>query len=205
MSVDDGDITRISVRQSMGSGQDHVNVYHVQWILTGSITNETAMTAAATWIDTAMAQFEDYLDDDLVPLDMKVDKVQYIGDSWDITENVGVSSWASAYTPSSTGDPLPAGVAALVLLRTAIGKVFGRKFFGGLTEPFVSKDTLTSNLLTALASLVTYFVDQWDYSVDIGIQAGVASLREAAFQAFNEIDIPTPIGYQRRRRPGAGS
>lgn len=204
MTVNDGDILRIAVRQTGATGNDLVNVYHADVTAGAPATNADALTDIRDWIDSAYSSMNAVIHGSVNPLDIKVDKVQLVGGIIQLIENIGTISWGTLYNPAGSGDPLPSGVAGLVLLRTLVGKVFGKKFIPGMIEPQINGDTLQSTVLSALAAYALDFVVTYVGSA-ISLDGGILSTRTNQFEYFVEADVSSIPAYQRRRRPGTGS
>lgn len=205
MALEDNIILRISARQSMLNGQDHVNVWYALTEFSAPQQEADVLDAISQWLDVAYAEIESWIDDGQDALDIKVDVMEYVGGKWDIVANVGTTNWYGNYTPESTGDPLPAGNAVLSIFRTDVGKTFARKFIGGLTEPGVSGNNVVSAFITALVAMANDFLANYVVSTGNYLIPGVISYRDGEFHAFTEADVQGAIGYQRRRRPGTGS
>lgn len=206
MTINNGDNLRISVRQSMPSGQDHVNVFHYHCDFTGTETNQDVADAAIYMLDGAYAQINGFVSDDMTPIDVKIDKVEFADEKLEIIENVGTYPFATTYyIPGSTGDPLPPGVAGLLKLLTTAGKTYGRKFLGALTEGNQTDGTLGSTVLTAIGLMGAQLVSSILVSTGNYLLPGVMSYRDHDFRQFTDYEASDNLAYQRRRRAGTGS
>lgn len=206
MSVADGEVIRVSARQEMAGDQDHVSVFHYLCDFAAPQTEGDVMDAIAEDIDTAFSTLNAIITTGQDPLDMKFDVVEFVGGLLKITRNIGLIIWPDVlYNPTGAGDKLPPGVAALVKFLTGIGKVYGRKFIGGLIETAQDGGNLTSAALTALGLFGGAILSDPAIDVNNWFEPGVMSTREQDFVIFSEVDASGNIAYQRRRRKGTGS
>jgi len=205
MTVSVGDVIRVSARQIGSAAQDLVNVYYLQATSGSPDGDENVITAVQAWMDTVYAAMEDSISNVVEPFDIKIDVVDFIGGVLKITRNIATVAWGGGYVPASAGQPMPAGVAALIILRTLVGKVFGRKFIPGLEETGVQGDEVIATALSRLATLAANILAGFSTSGSVlTFLPGVMSTRETDFVPFTDVDVGS-IGYQRRRRPGTGS
>jgi hypothetical protein len=203
MPVNQDDVLRIAARQKDIHGSDIVNVYHLRQTSATPVTNSIALAEIKTFFEGAYSQLNGLLNTSLAPLDIKVDKIQLIGGALQIIENIGTTSWGGAYNPSGSGDSLPAGCAALVILRTAVGKVFGRKFINGVNEGNSDDGFLNAAIVSGLSAFAGALITPW--AGTMGFELGLLSTRTTVFQKFLGLLVADNIAYQRRRRPGKGS
>lgn len=206
MTIEPGDVIRISARQEMQQSQDHVSVFHYLAVLADDQTDEDMMDLIAEEIDLAFSTIQGFITTGQEVLDMKFDIVEFQSGVEKIIRNVGLMVWPDGvYEPAGTGEVLPPGVCALVKFLTSIGKVYGRKFLGGLIETAQNAGWLESNVMTAMANFGAVIMSRPEHDVNNGYDAGVMSIRQAAFVPFAEYDVSNNVAYQRRRRTGTGS
>lgn len=204
MAVNDDEVLRMAVRQKSNEGTDIVNVYHYKYDGTGD-TDAAALSAIAAHFDALYDEIEGQITGAQVPLDIKVDKVALVGGLLKIIENVGTTIWGSLYDPSGAGEAEPLGVCVLIILRTLVGKVFGRKYIGQVNETTIAGNSLaTGTPTTAFTNVLPNFLDLITTPNGV-LYPGILSTRTLQFEYFNSAAIATEVGYQRRRALRSGS
>jgi len=206
MAVASDSVLRVSARFSGYHGQDIVNVYWFRTSFAAAQLDEDVFDACDAYVSSVYEAFDEDMRDDYAPLDLKVDVVEFLGNKWVVTHNVGFGSWGATINTTGGSDVLPEGVAALGFLHTGLGKHVGRKFFGGITE--AANDTggglqaLTQGrIATGLAELLTPYV----ISAGNTLQSVVADQVSGIVRLVLEVLASNVFGYQRRRRKGRGS
>jgi len=205
VTVNNGDVIRVSARFAMSSGQDHVNVFHYQTDPFGATEDDaTVMSEIHDQLDSAYSNITAHLSNTASPVDLKFDIVEFIGGVETIVRNLGLIPFDVTTPPGGTGEALPPGNAGLVKMLTGIGKVYGRKYVGMLLEGGQNGGTLGASLLTALDVFGGIVYDSFAGAA-VTYLAGVMSKKLAEFVPFIEYEVNPEIAYQRRRRPGTGS
>jgi len=190
----------------MTHSEDHVNVFHYKADYQAPQTDELTMDTIAEDIDTAFSTLNAWIRVTQAPVDMKFDVVEFTGGLWRIVRNLGLMIWPDVlYNPTPNDPALPPGVAALVKFLTPIGKVYGRKFIGGLIDTAQGAGVVSSSCLTALSNFGGAIMSDPAIDVNNWLEPGVISTREEEFVPFTEHDVSDNIAYQRRRRLGTGS
>lgn len=107
------------------------------------------------------------------------------------------------YTGQASGDQMPNAVAA-VLIATAegVGRM-GRKFFSGVSESFISGNSLYSTGITALASTLLAYITPVDDGINGVLTPGVVD-KDGNFHAFVGGFVSSFLGSCRKRKPGVG-
>lgn len=206
MAVFPNQVVRAAIRQKSADGTDIVNVFHFQAGGSGSAAAADVLSGLASWADALYATINGQVPGSQTPVDIKADIVELIGGVVKIVENLGTISWGVAYNPSGTGEGYALGVAIGIILRTLIGKVFGRKFIGQVSETTVNGNALaTGTPATAFAAFLGNILDTFIVSGTLVFTPGVLSTRTLGFEAFVEADLATEVFYQRRRAIRAGS
>jgi len=183
-----------------------MNVWYFQTSQTGAQPEADVLAACESYLAGVFSDFDHLLDNNMNPVDIKVDIVTWQNGKWEVTANVGTTAFGGSLTTASTADYLPAGAAALGFLRTGLGKHQGRKFIGGLCEDSNSANgglstALATALTTGLTRLLTPFVfNTTEQLVSVVLDHTTGTVREVV-----EIAVPFMWAYQRRRRQGAGS
>jgi len=206
MPVHQGDVLRVAARCKRGDEADVVNVFYLESSQTDpSLANEDVLNAISAWLTNAYNDIESYIPSDQNPIDIRVDKVGLVSGLIKVLENVGTTTWGATFDPSGTGEGLPRGVAALVFLLTSVGKVFGRKYVGTLTEAASAGDSLVTGAITALGSWLTKMLTPVSVGAGNDLFPGILSTRTLGFERFVGGRVRGRVGYQRRRAPGVGS
>lgn len=196
---------RCSVRQSGPNGQDIVNVWHYLVAAASPIDEEVVMLDVASGMDQLYATISGQITNTQNPVDIKIDVVDYVGGVYTIIRNVGTIGWGSAYNPSNTAEVYAAGVSILVLLRTLVGKVFGRKFIGVVGETTISNQNIaTGDPASAFTAFIAKALEGFSTAAGEYL-LGVMSDRLFDFALCHEVELATELGYQRRRAPRSGS
>lgn len=205
MTVADGDILRVAARMKSLSNTDIVNVFHFEAEGATPASEVDVMTSIVTWLETAYNDIEGQIPTNQTPYDVKIDMVHLVGGVVKILRNLGVVSWGGAFDPSGTGEAMPLGVAVLIILRTLVGKVFGRKFIGQVSEVTTAGNSLATGApATAFATFAAKLLLPIT-SGTITLHPGILSTRTLQFERFTEADLATEVGYQRRRAIRSGS
>lgn len=205
MSVQPGEVIRCAVRQVSASGTDIVNVYHFQNVGSNDTPDANVLADMATYMDVAYANINAQVPGSQQPVDIKIDVVELIGGVVKIVRNIGTISWGVTYNPTGSGESYALGVALGIILRTLVGKVFGRKFIGQLSETTVNGNSLaTGTPTTNFTAFAAAIVGDATLGADV-YHPGVLSTRTLTFEEFVQADIATEVFYQRRRAIRMGS
>lgn len=206
VTLADGEVIRVSFRSTLEDGQDHVNVYYFIGNLSTAATDTEVVDAVNDLLDQMYGRLNDRISNTFNPVDLKIDVVEFVGGDMEIVRNIGLFPFdPTNFIPDNAGDTLPPGVAVLVKFLTTIGKVYGRKFIGGLCESEQDGGYPGSLLLTALANFISDLLAGATIAAKGTLDPGVMSTREAAFVPFTSGEVGTTLAYQRRRRLGTGS
>jgi len=174
------------------------NVYYFRYdgaLLAGDLI---VMTDCASFLDAAYADLNAGISADYTYTQVR---------GFNVTQNVPMPtvSWPAQTSGGGGNVSTAAGVAMLVLFRTGISRVFGRKYIGAL----ISNDLDTDGMLTtSLVTLGTVFAANFLQSF-----TGPTSLAQflpgiisstGQFWGFIESVVTNNPAYQRRRRKGRG-
>lgn len=196
--VNQGDIVRIAVRAEIQGTEDHVNVYDMVK------TDASGQDAAS-----ALSDLEDWVE--LVYLILRAIQTTALIyrelTAYNTTQQTVLGA-VTITTPSSgtrVEDDIPPGNAAMISFPTTVGKVIGRKYFGGLGKGTIDPDgSLTASIITTLISTANAIrapfvgtTGEWHYGV-------VRSLTGQHLIPTASVIVDT-VSYQRRRRTGRGS
>lgn len=122
-----------------------------------------------------------------------------------LTDNLDLGQLAwTGDQPTSTGEPLPLGVAGLIVAPTALPKTRGRKFIAGVTEGSCNGSLWDSSLVTAMTNFGAAYISAFlGASNDDPWQPGVSD-KNGVFRPFIEALVTNIPAYQRRRKQGVG-
>lgn len=202
MTVVSGDILRVVASMVWSDANINQNVFNA--ILTGGGSpwdDQDIVDDAEAWLDTMYANITTHCSDELAGAEVIAYKWDVPGQDWD-----EVSSQAWTWTPTSTTDQLPRGVAALVRLWTEDPDVQGKKYLPGLTEGALTDGLWGGgNLVDFLAFAADWYAPftggvsgaTWTP----GIWSVVASILVPAVDHIAASAIPA---YQRRRKRNVG-
>lgn len=206
MTVLSSEVLRVSVRFSDTQGNDHVNVFHFRALNTITDPDSTVLAAIAAWADATYSYMATNISNLVNEVDIKVDVVDFVGGVLTVVRNLGLTGWSMSTAPSAASDPMPPGVAALCKLLTGLGKVYGRKFIGMITENSGANGIISTSFQAQIANFAANFIAGITGVLTGGdLQAGVMSQKYTAFIPVTSYDVSDTIAYQRRRRQGTGS
>lgn len=206
MAVQDGEIVRASARQQFALGQDLVNVWYFEAEFTADQTDQDTIDKVLEALDIIYSQLNGITTNTLVQVDVKIDVVMWLGGEIHTVRTLGTHSWAGTwYSPTGAGNVLPPGAAALVKSRTWDGKVYSRKFFGGMAEAISNDGVFDSTAMTALGLAAAEILVPRIISAGNTLYACLMSSKYSLPMQFAESVGSAVVAYQRRRRQGTGS
>jgi hypothetical protein len=206
MTVASGEVLRVSARQQYANGQDLINVWFWQAAFTSDQTDQDVIDGILAELDNGYAQLNGITSNTISTVDVKIDVVEWVGGKLDTIRSLGTVLWDNTfYAPGSSGDVLPPGVAGLLKFTTIDGKVYGRKFFGGLSEAAQNDGVLSGAALTSLANFAASILSPFVISTGNQLIARVMSSKYADVMLIYEGVANAVVAYQRRRRQGTGS
>lgn len=203
MTISDGTILRIAVSLLFTDGNLAMNIFNAVITGTGAPWDEAdVVTDAVTWMDTLYANMTSSVGDTLDGSEITVYEYDALDDDWD---EVGTADFT--WNPSSAGDPLPRGVAALVNVRTIDPDVSGKKYFAGWTEGSSTDGAWVAAVLTTLADVIDDWITPFAGAETLGTWAPVvwSVVSKTPYIMSGESGIPTEPAYQRRRKRGVGA
>jgi hypothetical protein len=170
-----------------------------QVIAIGS-TDEDAVTDWAAHLDNLFGELVFEMHDLSPPTTFELYRL--IAGKW-----AWVTGGEPTFVPTGTAEIVAHGIAALIVARTAISKVRGRKFIPAMTEGNIEEGIFTSSTVASLVSAAAIYALPFDsVTEDSDWVSGVYSKVLSTFIPF----IPTVIisnipSYQRRRKPLVGA
>jgi hypothetical protein len=207
MGFDAGSVLRITVRFKSSIFGDMVNVWHVRNDLAETADDDTVMDAIDGYMDTIYSLLASTIRNTLEPYDIRYDLVEWSGGKETLVRTLGTRSWTLTSPPSGSGEMLTPMDAAIVNLRTALPKVFGRKYISGIGETGAGDGVVTSAVVTALTSFATAMLSGF-VNGSVSYLPGVLSGKSSAankFALFVGAVVNSVLGTQRRRRQNRGS
>lgn len=164
------------------------------------LSDADAIEDARIWIEAILGPMEPHIVVSCDVLDCNVYKK--VGPLWNLVGPANV-----IFAPESIGDPLPSGVAGLIVAYTYLSKVMGKKYIPGLSETGQTAGLWVAGVIAAMLQSAVAWAEYFE-SVEGATtywHPGVWSLKSAGFQIFSPTaavrDVPA---YQRRRKAGVG-
>lgn len=206
MAIETGDVLRVAARLLWFGASDIVNVFWVQVLDDAAETLDNIITSVKTHLEAIYIAHNNVVPDDTDYADISVA-------NWSKGEAYGASGWPTLTIGGNNNDPYAPAVSAFVYFPTYVPNVTGRKWYGPLTEPDINAGILTGATITLLEAGVVAFLGiatnptygvQTQFRIPHFIEGGV-ELETPQFIIPVSGNIDSVAGYQRRRRPGAGS
>lgn len=201
-----GAILRTSMNFLLGDASLYQNVYHHRRVGPGLVITDAAHVAAiSAWAQDMYATIDTIVSDDVVEQLSSVDRVEWDGAKWEVTENIG--TFLITFVPTGTAtQAMPNQVSAFVTFKTARPQTVGRKFLFPMTENDFLGGVINA---AAVAKVVDYADDavndiEVDFPLDFLIP-GVVRTGEDSFEDFTLALVTNLAGTQRRRRRGHGA
>jgi hypothetical protein len=208
MTVNVGDIFRVTARFKNTKSGDIVNVYHVSIFGGSAVADFDFVSDVEDWLTSLYVNVATSLGADTDPYDLRIDQVELSGGVEQVIRNVVTKSWVLGTPPSSSGDQLPSTDAAIVNFRTIYPRVFGRKYLGCIPEGSQDAGTLISGTLTAIAAFAADVVAVY-IGTYVSLESGVLTIKAGAgnnyWAPFLGYVANAILGNQRRRRKNRGS
>lgn len=199
--TNDGDILRISARMTSVIHGDLVNVYHYRCNPDsgGSLTDAVTLVQAGQLMEDLYEDLDDVMCEEYSFADINV---------FNVTQDrpLGSTTWPTLTDGDLADDPLPSTVAAFVQLPTGFSRVWGRKFFGGLSE--VNNTTtgrISSGLQSALADAAATILAGWTSPTSDEWTSVIWSTKYGDWLELTSAIIGNVWATIRRRRIGKGS
>lgn len=200
MAVNQNDILEIAAVHTYNGVDEVINVWHVRRSVAGSSTESDTDEDIQGGMRDLYTTIESSISSDVVTVELRWRNITQNGPTRFIAFN-------NTYTGGlGTGDMLPPGVAALLIMRTGTVGVQGKKYLPPFTEPSNNGGTLIGVGAVDMNNLATQVMTGFDgdgtalhynfvvYSRTLG----------TAHSLISALKRPT-FAYQRRRRAGRGS
>lgn len=205
MTVPTGAVMRASIRFQASQGEDIMNVFFLQTTFAAPQAELDVFNSVRTYFEASYGNLDNYMSNTGQPLDIKLDVVSFQAGKWVVTANVGFGTFGTGLILAEVADPLPVATAALLKLRTSLGKHYGRKFFGLFTELTNVSGFLSSALQLAVLAFGTGLLTPGTISAGNTYSVVVPDTLTGVVRALTEVAVNSVWSYQRRRRTGVGS
>jgi len=198
MTVDPGDIIRVTAKMDYIGVDDIQNVYHTEHDGGTSVDESDFMLALAAHLDTAYGYVADILEDNVLFTEI---------DAYNLTQDAPMLpiDWPTLVNGDIVGDTLPLQAAALVSFATRTKKSVGRKYISGVAE---TMQEAGGQLTTAALALLQDFGDELlvGFTVStVGFQWGNYRASDGRFAQWETATPRLIMATQRRRRRSVGS
>ncbi len=177
MTVNIGDIIRITAHTLLGTVDPFVNTFHCQWVFTDGVTDDFAMDKIAESIDTAYLLINAQVSDLISYVDIQ---------GQNLTKSVllPTKAWPTLTVGANTGALLPPQTCGYVFYRTTRPKTRASIYFAGFTE---LSNTVSGNPDAPITAALQAF---GDFAV-AGFPLVITNL---AYGAYNRpLDRFTPV------------
>lgn len=114
-----------------------------------------------------------------------------------------IGEYTYTFTGNAGGDPYNSMISPVLIARTAISKVFGRKFLPPTGEQSVSGNNLVSGALVMMASALLGYITPFVGSGGVTFTPGVIDKGDQ-FRFFTSGSVAAVLGTMRRRKEGRG-
>lgn len=205
MTVQNGDILKVTFEVSTADGSVLQNVYHMEARLAAPQADATVVNAIETWIEGAYSELSTELVSTLVQGLCLVDEITWnAGTSeWEVSRNVG------SFTPTigfnNAGEALPNMTTAFAVFSTTRPKSKGRKFVPPFGENNQAASYLTGAALANMADYVTRCLAAATIGPGNTLVYGIVRAAAGEFLEALIGVVTNVLGTQRRRRPGVGA
>lgn len=173
------------------------NVYHTRILTMGNGDDSVVADDVAAWLDFAYTEVIG-----LLPTGVSFIEVT----TFNVTKDspLPTASWPTLTAGTGGGDITPEGVAALIIFRTAVAHVIGRKFIGTLAEADTTNALLTAGALTDLAQFAAALLPSFNNPIEANTYRMGILGKTGALHAITSAIVAALPAYQRRRRRGRG-
>ncbi len=198
MTVNAGDVARITAEFTSQQSDDAQHVYHVQHVDGTDIGDQAFMDVVRDRLEVLYTDLEDDIAVTYTPIQITgklvIGGLQVLPDT----------NWTGGLSFTNVIDPLPPQVAALIRAGTNISKVQGRKYIFGLTEEDQDAGSWTGTMITELAKYAANWIADFIVSGRT-FRFGVVNTPPTLFRQFTNSVVNANSRTQRRRTIGRGS
>lgn len=208
MTVQDGDVIRVTLNATMPDLVVAQNVYY--WQLDDPVpdspTNDQIRAAIDAKLTAMIGDIQSIVVNDVEFTNAEIDRVEWETDHWETKENLPTAVISTVGT--ETTDMIPSGCAAVLTADTSRPQTRGRKFLPGFYEAGATDNDWIASVQTAL----TAFAVEWALNRLVTGSAelvpavlGMSGASAGLIYPIAAIIVNSLVGYQRRRKPGVGS
>lgn len=197
------DLLKVDLRWQVGAIGLAANIFYVQiqQTIPHPIPDLDVIVDMGQWMTDTMAPMAPHV---VVSCDITGANVyQKVGPLWNLLGPALV-----IFDPQSIGDPLPSGVAGLMVVYTATSKVMGKKYLVGMSELAQTAGLWIGAVMAAMLQSALLWLEPFLSIADptTVYVPGVWSAKLSGFARFaasvSTRDVPA---YQRRRKAGVGT
>ncbi len=198
MTIADNDVVRVTAALKRGLTDDVQNVFYAKLINGGALSQQDLADDLAEWMESIYDSLEGSL-----YTDMTFDEIQLFNMTQGTPEPT--QAWPTLVAGTSGNDGLSDGVAALVLGRTAVSKVIGKKYFGIFNEAAIADSLWVAATLSQLALAGADWIEPFTGTLTSTWDPVVWRRASSTSEVFTEAVVQGVSAYQRRRKRGVGS
>lgn len=195
--MDYNDVWRVTARMTGDDGVAIQNVWFVRKTTIGVSPDDQSRDDIAGALDGIYDSLSVYLVNDTLPLDIQF---------YDVTNDTPMPAhpWSAFSGGASGNEPVPSGVAYLIVFNTGVKRVQSKKYFGQCDSGYLSNGNWNSTLVTGLSLIAATIIENFvGPTTADAFQWGVVD-KLGAFWDWNEAFVKSEPAYQRRRRFGTG-
>lgn len=199
MPVDENDVLRVSCRQVYAAISEVANVFHVDCLTNLSDDDQELGEDIAAWMSDCFNTVEA-----LFPVDQDVNTI----DIYNVTQDypLGQFNWGAGYTGgTATGDPLPSGVAGLIIWNTNTKRMQGKTYLGVPMESLLTDGRWNATYLSAVTAFVDALMFPGATPSGSTFQFEIYSRTRGIVRHPTGFRTPLIPAYQKRRKFGRGS
>lgn len=203
MALGSLDKARVAVNFMLGNDVQYQNVYHYIVNGDGGFSNSTVTAAIKTAVEGYYAGIASSVKNDVVEQLSFVEKVEYVGDDWQVTENIG--TFTPTFSPTSVAEVCPNQVSPFIVFKTTRPRTVGRKFLFPTLETEQNAGIIVAGLVTKLIAFGAAVLTDITVDGTNVLEAGVPRVGVNQWLTFQSAVVTDLLGTQRRRRPGYGA
>lgn len=206
MSLALNEVLRVAVRFNNATSGDIVNIHHFKCTASdGTISDSALLSAIEAEMGTLYNNIVSLLRGDIVPVDVKVDRVSMVGGKEIVSANVGIAPFTSFTGGTGGTDSLPSACCMVVTGRTSFPKTRARKFLGIPIEGAQADGILSGSALTTIGTYIVEWLTPFVVGSTGSLTACVWRKADSSSRLILTGIARAVVGYQRRRKAGVGN
>lgn len=202
MAVNDQDVLRVGVVWDDTVSGQVVNQYHIR-------VSVAVPPADDALVGDAIAQFLEEAYNDTALVSAMSNALTHVDVKlFNLTQNAPIPPLGSFAVLDGAGsaEQMPTGVAALVLLRTAVPRKVGKKYLPPFVVAAVDDGQWNAANMVILNDFADFIEAEFNYlATGISLNVVVANQLETVFSPVVRADAVRIPAYQRRRKRGRGA